>query len=225
MLDHVGSFRMFSFLPLAQAERTVDRQGLLEMDAVWARVCAGLGRSLNRHAMHFGHSECNITVPLLVLGRGDHREIVEVVREGARWDLRVFRLATREFNHFIELDEGVLANALRLLGPCFRRPWRPLGFALYGVYRLWGMRRFIAATLCNPRDWGEFFARPLMVVIHRFMDPGELQTELGRQRQEACVLKLPVDGEMVSLCEVNAINLRRQLNQRGAGRLVANHRQ
>ena len=23
------------------------------------------------------------------------------------------------------------------------------------VYRLWGMRRFIAATLCNPREWGE----------------------------------------------------------------------
>ncbi len=29
------------------------------------------------------------------------------------------------------------------------------------VYRLWGKRRFIAATLCNPREWGE------------------LQTELG----------------------------------------------
>ena len=172
MLNHVGSFRTLSFRPVAQAERTADRQGLLDMDAVWARICAGLGRSLNRYAMHFGHLECNITVPLYGFG-----------------------------------------------------PGRPLGFALYGVYRLWGMRRFIAATLCNPREWGEFFARPLMVVIHRFMDPGELQTELGRQRQEACVLKLPVDGEMVSLCEVNAINLRRQLNQRGAGRLVANHRQ
>ena len=29
------------------------------------------------------------------------------------------------------------------------------------VYRLWGKRRFIAATLCKPREWGE------------------LQTELG----------------------------------------------
>ncbi len=114
MLDHVGSFRMLSFLPVAQAERTADRQGLLYMDAVWARVCAGLGRSLDRYAMLFGHSECNITVPLLVLGPGDHCEIVEVVREGARWDLRVFRLATPEFNHFIELDKGVLANVLRL---------------------------------------------------------------------------------------------------------------
>lgn len=68
-------------------------------------------------------------------------------------------------------------------------------------------------------------ARPLMVVVHRFMEPGELQMELGRQRLEACVFKWPVDGEMVSLCEVNATNLRRQLNPRGAGRLVANHRQ
>ena len=114
MLDHVGSFRTLSFLPVAQAERTADRQGLLDMDAVWARVCAGLGRSLDRYVMLFGHSECNITVPLLVLGPGDHREIVEVVREGARWDVRVFRLATPEFNHFIELDKGVLANVLRL---------------------------------------------------------------------------------------------------------------
>ena len=87
------------------------------------------------------------------------------------------------------------------------------------------MRRFIAVTLCKPREWGAVFARPLMVVVHRFMEPGELQMELGRQRLEACVFKWPVDGEMVSLCEVNATDLRRQLNQRGAGRLVANHRQ
>ena len=98
-------------------------------------------------------------------------------------------------------------------------------FALYGVYRLWGIGRFIAATLCNPREWGEVFARPLMVVVHRFMGPGELQTELGRQRLKACVFKLPVGDEMVSMCEVNATNLRRQLNQRGADRLVASHRE
>lgn len=87
------------------------------------------------------------------------------------------------------------------------------------------MRRFIAAMLCKPRERRAVFARPLMVVVHRFMEPGELQMELGRQRLEVCVFKWPVDGEMVSLCEVNATNLRRQLNQRGAGRLVANHRQ
>jgi len=69
------------------------------------------------------------------------------------------------------------------------------------------------------------FARPLMVVVHRFMEPGELQNELGRQRLEACVFKWPVDGEMVSMCEVNATNLMRELSQRGADRLVANHRQ
>ena len=224
MLDHAGSFRMISFLPVAEVGRTADRQGLVDMEVIWARVCAGLGRPLNRHAMHFGHPECNITVPLLVLRCGADREIVEAVREGAVWDLRIFRLVTREFSHHLEFDEGVLGNIWRLLGPCLRRPWRPAEFALYGLYRVWGARRFIMGALLKPRAWAAVTVRPLMVVVHRFMGAEELATELGRQRLEACVFKLPVDGRLVSMCEVNATQLRRQLNRRGVDRLAPSRR-
>ena len=49
----------------------------------------------------------------------------------------------------------------------------------------------------------------------------------GLERLQACVFKLPVNGEMVSMCEMNATDLRRklnlqQLNGRGAGRSAAN---
>jgi len=36
------------------------------------------------------------------------------------------------------------------------------------------------------------------------MSPDELDTPLGQERLQACVFKLPVDGRMVSMCEMNA---------------------
>jgi hypothetical protein len=138
--------------------------------------------------------------------------------------LRIFALATRELSPHLDLGDGALTNFARLLGPCLLRPGRLAEFALYGLYRLWGVRRWLGTALMAPRSWGQLAARPLMVVVHRFMGEGELETELGRARLEACVFKLPVDGQMVSMCQVNATQLRRQLNLRRAGRSVASRR-
>ena len=46
------------------------------------------------------------------------------------------------------------------------------------------------------------------------MGAAEIDTELGRQRLAACVFRVPVDGEMVSMCEVNAGVLRKRLTER-----------
>ena len=54
--------------------------------------------------------------------------------------------------------------------------------------------------------------KPLAIVVHKFMDAEELATPLGRERLRACTFKVAVDGRMVSMCEVNATDLRRQLN-------------
>ena len=54
--------------------------------------------------------------------------------------------------------------------------------------------------------------RPLLLVVHKFMSPDELATPMGRERLDACVFKLPVGGRMVSMCEMNATGLRRELN-------------
>ena len=37
---------------------------------------------------------------------------------------------------------------------------------------------------------------------------------MGRERLDACAFKVPVDGRMVSMCEMNATGLRRQLNDK-----------
>ena len=54
--------------------------------------------------------------------------------------------------------------------------------------------------------------RPLMLVVHKFMNVEELDTELGRERLRACVFRLPVDGRMVSMCKMNA-KLRPSINK------------
>jgi hypothetical protein len=46
------------------------------------------------------------------------------------------------------------------------------------------------------------------VVSHHFMSPAELETDLGNERLSACLFRLPINGEMVSMCHVNAGRVR-----------------
>jgi hypothetical protein len=46
------------------------------------------------------------------------------------------------------------------------------------------------------------------VVSHHFMSPEELRTERGQERLDACLFRVPVGGEMVSMCRVNAGGVR-----------------
>ena len=40
------------------------------------------------------------------------------------------------------------------------------------------------------------------------MSPAELTTPVGQERLAACVFRLPVNGEMVPMCRVNAGGVR-----------------
>jgi hypothetical protein len=53
-----------------------------------------------------------------------------------------------------------------------------------------------------------------MVVSHHFMSPDEVATERGRARLAACVVRVPVDGEMVPMCRMNAAGVRDALYDR-----------
>lgn len=231
-LDHVDSFRLLSFLPVAGVGRTCD-QSLddVNMDQVWEKICAGVGRQLNRHAMHYGHTQCNITVPVVVAVGDGQRHIVEVVRQGKAWDLRLFRRLLRQLGPHVDLNGGPLFNAPALLARFGRRPDLLFELLVYALYRLWGERALVGRFLLRFFALRPLRLRSLLLVVHKFMDADELQTPLGRERLDACVFKLPVDGRMISMCEMNATSLRLELNERrleerGAGvdRLNASRR-
>jgi hypothetical protein len=52
------------------------------------------------------------------------------------------------------------------------------------------------------------------------MSSHELETPEGKERLEACNFKVPIDGRMVSMCELNGTDMRRDLNVRDRERLV-----
>ena len=56
------------------------------------------------------------------------------------------------------------------------------------------------------------------VVSHHFMSPAELETEVGKERLAACLFRVPINGEMVSMCRVNAGGVREEFYAGGAAR-------
>ena len=112
-----------------------------------------------------------------------------------------------------------------------RRPDLPFELLAYAFYRLWGERALVGRFLLRLLALRPLRLRSLLLVVHKFMDADELQTPLGRERLDACVFKLPVDGRMISMCEMNATSLRLELNERrleergvGVDRLNASRR-
>lgn len=213
VLDHLDTFRLISFLPVAEVGRTQDRRSPdLILERVWEKVCAGVGHPLNRHAMHFGHPQCNITAPLLVVSFGRCHHLVEVVRADHQWDLRTFQRALWEFSAYADLDAGLVRNFLKFFWPLLRHPGVLAEFIAYGCYRLWSLRSWLGSFLLHLATGRPVQVRPLLIVVHQFMSPHELDTPLGRERLAACVFKVPVGNSMVSMCQMNGTGLRRALN-------------
>lgn len=214
MLDHLEAFRMISFQPVAAVGRTQDeRIPSLTLDEVWSRVCAGIGQPLNQRAMLFGHPECHIVTPLVVVRCGSTRFAVETAREGRGWDRGFLDRLMRAIGGFSTYDKSTAVNALQLGALALRHPLLLVEAPLYGLYRLWDLRRHLAGLVAGLLRFERLEVRPLAVVVHKFMSPDELDTELGRERLAACVFQLPVDGEMVPMCTMNATPLRHQLGE------------
>ena len=55
---------------------------------------------------------------------------------------------------------------------------------------------------------GQLKVQPLVIVSHHFMSSDELRSDEGQRRLAQCVFHVPVNGELVSMCEVNALGVR-----------------
>jgi len=211
-LENADAVRILSFQPVAPVGRTEDGANELSLDAIWELMCRPIGRPLNRHAMHFGHPECNITVPLLVVRTGKADEVVEIVRAGSTADERIFGMLLRVFAPEVNMNRGLRFNAWPVLRTLLGNPAVTLRLALHAARRLWSERRIALRGLASLLRGSGLRIRPLVLVVHKFMGAEELATPLGQERLEACVFKLPIDGRMVSMCELNATAMRAEIN-------------
>jgi hypothetical protein len=207
-LDNHDAFRMVSFQPVAAVGRTrqpgteVD----LSLDAVWSKIRVGAGLPLNRDALHFGHRACNIVCPLFVVSYADRHEIVECVPEGDHRGVDLMHRILDLFGRFAPLNNGLSRFAVAVLLTAARNP-AIVGAALaYGATRAWRMGRKLLEIVRHAPRFRALRVRPWILVVHRFMDRDELWLQ-------ACVFRVPVRGRMVSMCELNATDLRLRLNR------------
>ncbi len=216
-LEQAPSFRVLSFLPAAQVGRT--RGGLggrVDVDELWDAIATGLLGDASRRSeldagrLVFGHPDCSrVVLGLAVHERGkparyltlrpaDHPSLARIVDE------------------FLDLHGGVQFRAddrwtafARTMGLITRDPlWflaRAPRFARAWLERLDPGRPLRAAWKLAS---GHMRLHCLAVLSHHFMSAAELGTARGKERESACVFRVPVGGELISMCAVNALGIR-----------------
>jgi hypothetical protein len=217
-LDNHDAFRMVSFQPVAEIGRTRDHRGpRVSLDAVWSRVCDTIG-PLNRGALQFGHPACNIVCPLFVVSVGNRLEVVECVPEGDRWGQELLGRLLDAAGGLDPIGGNVGRGIAKLVSVMARNP-RLLGSAMaYGLTRAWRQKHVVRSVVTGLALLRRVRVRPWILVVHEFMNREELTTPLGQERLDACVFRVPVNGRLVSMCELNATDLRLELNREQGAR-------
>jgi len=212
------AFSLISFQPVAQVGRT--RKGLRGVTAgeLWAEIghaVAGFGLELSAGGagpLHFGHPSCTRFVPVLALERaGEPPRLFEVIRDRPG-DVEVMRgLFTRGLGGIAFRDDRPIEAFARSLGLIAAAP----GWFL-GPVRRWLAKRvreemgIPAGRLLRDILRRQVRVDGLTLTSHHFMSPADLSTPEGRQRLDACVFRLPIHGQMVPMCRVNAGGVREE---------------
>lgn len=203
-------FGFISFQPVAMVGRTDEGLEGVDVDALWNRVGEALaphGYAGGRTSLfRYGHPDCTRMEPFAVYQRrGEPARLLPVLREGSPADREIL---DGYFAHGLGglnfRDDTLLERVCRTLGAGIKAPgwWA-------GPVRRWaaGRARELGTTL--PRTGVDLVTArakidSFVVVSHHFMSPAELATPLGQERAGACVFRLPVNGEMVAMCQANA---------------------
>ncbi|HEX2641978.1 MAG TPA: radical SAM protein [Thermoanaerobaculia bacterium] len=213
---HRDAFSLISFQPLAQVGRTRKSLEGVTADELWeeiGRATAGFGLVLESTGpLHFGHTDCTRFVPLLAVERRGETRLLQLIRDRPEDVAIMEELFASGLGGMAFRDDRPAEKVARGLGALGHAP----GFFLNRVRR-WAGRRLreeIGVSLPGllvEAVRGQARAGGLTLTSHHFMSPAELDTETGRERLAACVFRLPVDGEMVPMCSMNAGGIREKL--------------
>ncbi|MCI0733773.1 MAG: radical SAM protein [Methylococcaceae bacterium] len=215
-IRNADAFKMISFQPLARVGRT--EAGLaasLTLDALWNRIARGLAPQgpipdLINHQGLFGHPACTRFVQGIVVDRSRHAR-------------RFYPLYSNEDTDTLNFLEDFPTRFGGISLRALSRAARIQRIALAGLresrFVLTSVLPFLARSLAqyHPQgllgtvaSWitGNTRLNYLNIVSHHFMNRAELETPLGRERLDLCAFKVPINGSLVSMCEVNAAGIR-----------------
>ena len=211
------AFSLISFQPLAQVGRTRKHLAGVTADLLWSeidRATAAFGAPLrDAEPMHLGHTECTRFVPLMAIQkRGDtaprlmqfiRNEPDDVAIMKEFFDRGIGGIAFRDDLplEMIARGAGLLKSAPRWF---FGRARRWVNARLQSELGTTFFPLFASALARRTRVDG------ITLTSHHFMSPAELKTDVGRARLDACVFRLPINGQMVPMCAVNAGGVREE---------------
>ena len=210
------AFRLLSFQPVADVGRTRKTHSTAILNSeLWKHIYTAARRSFNPQPLLYGHPKCNNVVPLIVTRVKDEHFIFEGLRKDNEDDASMFSHAMEHFDGELDWTAPWWKNVHVVIRTFLHNP----NLFTHGIQ--WGLKRLKAESnrlkqlsqacvkaRCLPK------IHPFLLVVHNFMSPHELTTEEGKERLDACVFKLSVDGEIISMCEMNASELRSTLDKR-----------
>lgn len=212
---NADAFRILSFQPVADVGRTRKSYSSSIINSeLWKHIFMAAGRSFNTQPVLYGHPKCNNIVPLVVVRVKKEYLVFEGLRKDNLEDQHMFAEAMQYFARKVDWSKNWKQNAPIVIGTFLRKPAFLFRSLKWGIKRLSAEATLIKKliTMCR-RSRSLPKVRPFLIVVHNFMSPDELDTEEGKERLDACSFKLPVNGEMISMCEMNASGLRAQIDK------------
>jgi hypothetical protein len=212
-------FRLVSLQPVATVGRTSADLGPVDGDALWREVARGLTSFADEAGtsgpLLVGHPSCTRLASFVCLRwvRTGKTRFLKIVRHDQEDDRALFEgLADTELLAAGFRDEAPPTKAARIAGAL----WRARRFVTGPGRRLLA-RRLAAehltwAGVLAAIALGRLRADSFCVVSHHFMDRETLAGRVGKERLANCVFRVPIDGRMASMCEVNNLALREQVS-------------
>lgn len=225
-MENADAFRMISFQPTADVGRNRETEQVGKRDALWSKVCEGVGVELRGDAFKFGHPKCN-SVSLMFVAKYEKdgqmvRQVMPVTRPDNDQDKDFFEsLFNNAFEGFCPDGESPAVVLARLFGRIRRSPSMAFRIPAFSLGRVLEERAWVSDFLKAVVTGKRWSLNPFVVIVHNFMSAHELDTPEGQERLQACAFKVPVDGRMVSMCELNGTDLRKTLNQDDQDRLIS----
>ncbi len=215
------AFSLISFQPVAPVGRTEDVLERVTPDELWREIAQGLYGvesavdTLDSGNLWHGHPACNRYVNGIFVDdlRGCPTFLPLIQIDNAPSEAILNDFIARFGGLCVRADEG-FGLWLRVFALVIHAPWLMTTRATRYAYQ---MAKRIDSESPLRAAWkivtGRLRLRQLLIISHHFMSPAELETSEGQERLDLCVFRVPIDGRMVPMCEVNATPIREKYYQ------------
>lgn len=216
MQENADVFRMVGFMPVADVGRTDTHIGRVDVDLLWREIARGLsveaanrGR-LDANQWWMGHPGCSrFVVGTSIRQPGQSPQFLPLSVNSSARDRQLLAGVFKRWAGVTFRADRPAEAAARLAGMIAQAP----GFFAWTLPRTaWHWLRRVEPHHPLRLAWrmlaGTAQVDRLMIASHHFMSAAELATAEGRDRLHHCAFKVAVNGELKSMCEVNATGLR-----------------